>query len=698
MPLFFIRTVFSPWLILLCLAAAFAMTWFLYRRDPAFRKVPRIYIRLLALLRFLAVFVILFFLLQPFVRMLKNVDEKPLLIFAQDNSASVVLNDRGSYYKGEYLNRMNRFLDAFRNDAEVVIIPFGQSARPGDSVVFRDAASDYQDVQNYVRNTYSNRHVGALVVAGDGIINRGVDPSLNEAGLWFPVYTVAMGDTTRQRDVAIKEVMHNKVAYAGNRFALKAYIVSALGRGEKTVLTIRSGNQTLLRRELQITSDNWMYELNTDLPAEKAGIIHYTLSLSTINGEKKVRNNYQDIWVEVLESRRKIAILYDSPHPDIGAIRQSLATSGQFETEAVQISDFRSNIKDYDVVILHQIPSKKYAAAEILKQMIASEKPVWFILGGMTNVEQFNSLNTGLKITRSGMVFDEAVPSYFAGFSQFRLSENFPEFTSTLPPVIVPYGEYSTPFPQNVVMLQKIKNVVTSRPLMMYTDIPAQGKYAITAGEGIWRWRLKCYSEYGHFDFFDELVSTTVQYLAAGAKKERFSVSVRNSYSSSEPVTAGAELYDKTYTPDNRYDVAMILTDSLGRKYEYTFARQDAFYHLSCGILPMGRWKWQASVNAGGETFRKNGEFIVTESQLENTDLTARHDVMMKLAVLNGGFMVNDTAFTTLSDSLKIIPSMKTISHAEYDMFDLIEVVTLLLMLVLILSVEWFFRKFLGSY
>lgn len=698
MPLFLIRTVFSPWLILFCLAVAVALTWFLYRRDPAFRDVPRIYIRLLALLRFLSVFVILFFLLQPFVRMMKNVDEKPLLIFAQDNSGSVILNEKGDYYKQEYLSRMNRFLDEFRYEADVVLIPFGFSSRPGDSVVFGDAASDYQNVLDYIRNTYSNRHVGALVMAGDGIINRGVDPSLNEAGLWFPVYSIAMGDTTRQMDLAIKEVMHNKVTYAGNRFALKSYIVSSLGKGEKTVLTISSGSQIHFRKELQITSDNWMYELNTDLPAEKAGIVHYTIALTTISGEKNVRNNRQDIWVEVMESRRKIVVLYDSPHPDIGAIRQSLATNGQFVTEALQINEFRGNVRDYDVVILHQIPSKKYAATELLKQMVPAEKPVWFILGGQSNVEQFNSLNTGLKISRAGQVFDEAVPSYSGSFSLFRLSENMDAFISTLPPLIAPYGEYSTPFPQNVALQQKIKNVVTARPLMMYTDIPSQGKYAITAGEGLWRWRLKCYSEYGHFDFFDEWVSTTVQYLAAGAKKERFTVAVRNSYSSSEAVVAGAEVYDKTFTPDNRYDVTMMLTDSSGRNYEYTFARQDAFYRLSCGILAQGRWKWQASVNAGGETFRKNGEFIVTESLLENNDLTARHDVMLKLAVLNGGCMVNDTAFSALADSLRMAPSMKTIRHAEYDMFDLIEVVYLLLMLALFLSAEWFFRKFLGSY
>jgi hypothetical protein len=698
MPLLFIQTVFSPWLILFCLAAAAALTWFLYNRDNAFKDTPRLYIRLLATLRFISMFVILFFLLQPFVRLLKTIAEKPILIFAQDNSSSLVLIEKAAYYQGDYLKRMNSFLDGFRNEADVVLIPFGNVSRPGDTVRFSDQASDYQELMNYIRNTYSNRHVGALVIAGDGIINRGADPSLSDAGFWFPVYTVAMGDTLRQKDIAIKDVMHNKVTYSGNRFVLKAFIVSALGKGEKSILSVSSGSNILFRKELNITSDNWVYELNTDLPAEKAGMMHYTISVTALDGEKNVRNNRQDIWVEVMESRRKVAILYDSPHPDIGAVRQSLAVNRQFETEAFQAGEFRGNIQDYDVVILHQIPSKKYTASDLLRQLVTAEKPVWFIMGSQSNLQQFNSLNTGLKISQSGQVFDEAIPAFAGNFALFRLSDNIPGFVATLPPLIAPYGEYTTPFPQNVLLQQKIKNVVTGRPLVMFTEIPSQGKYAITAGEGIWRWRMKCFSEYSHFDFFDELVSTTVQYLSAGTKKERFNVSIRNTYNSSEPVVAGAELYDKTFKPDNRYDVSMTLTDSSGRNYEYTFTRQDEFYRLSCGILPAGKWKWQAAVNAGSETFRKNGELVVTESMLEDNDLTARHDVMMKLAALNAGFMVNDTAFSQLSDSLKVIPSMKPISHAEYDMFDLIEVTVILLMLVLFLSVEWFFRKFLGSY
>jgi len=273
-----------------------------------------------------------------------------------------------------------------------------------------------------------------------------------------------------------------------------------------------------------------------------------------------------------------------------------------------------------------------------------------------------------------------------------------PEYFGILPPLIAPYGEYNTVFAQNIMISQKIKNVVTGRPLMLYSEIPSQGKYAITCGEGIWKWRIKCFSEYHHFDYFNEFVSRTIQYLTTGSKKERFIVTARKTYSESEAVVAGAELYDVNFKPDNRYDVFMNLTDSSGRKYEYVFARQGEFYRLSCGILQPGKWKWQASVKAGNDNFVKYGEFIVAESQLENNDLTAKHNVMMKLAHSNGGIMVSDTAFSQLELEMKDIPSMKPISHPEYDMYDLIELKFILIVLVLMMTVEWFFRKFLGSY
>lgn len=698
MQLLFVQTVLSPWLIPVCILLSVAAAWFLYRNDKAFKDTPKNYIRLLSVLRFVSLFVILFFLLQPFVRLSHRAEEKPILLFAQDNSASLVMTDRSEYYRNDFLLRKESFLNEFREQAIIQSLSFGNKTSLSDNTNFSDGASDYDELIRYIRDTYTNRHVGALIIAGDGIINRGADPSLNEQGLWFPVYTIAMGDTTQRKDIAVREVLHNKVTYAGNRFSLKSYILATRCKGEKTVVTIRTGNEILYRKELQPASDQWVYELATDLPTGKAGLQKFTLSVSSVNGETNTGNNSQDFWLEVIESKRKILILFNAPHPDVGAIRLALSANGQYEIEAASASEQGKIIADYDVVILHQIPSKTNGATDLLKRITDAGKPVWFILGPQSNLPAFNSLNAGLKITSSGQVYDEALPAFQNGFSLFQWSETMPEFIATLPPLIAPYGEYNALFPQNAVLHQKIKNVTTSRPLMLFSDIPGQGKYAITAGEGMWRWRISCFTGYGDFALFDELVSRTVQYLSAGAQKERFIASVRKTYSENEAVTAGAELYDVNYKPDNRFDVFMNLTDSSGRTYEYVFARQGDFYRLSCGILAPGRWKWQAWVKAGEETFRKSGDFVVEKSRLENNDLAARHDVMLKLASSNNGFMASDTSFSQLADSLRLIPSMKPVTYSEYDMFDLIELYVILIALALLLATEWFFRKFLGSY
>ncbi|PKP17978.1 MAG: hypothetical protein CVU05_14525 [Bacteroidetes bacterium HGW-Bacteroidetes-21] len=677
---------------------AWTTAWFLYRNDNSLKDAPRNIRRMLFGLRLVLVFVVSFFLLQPFVRLFYKQIEKPVLIFAQDNSSSILLSNRSNYYKKEYRDNVRDFLNEFDEVANVRYYSFGDSILADTLSAYNQSVSNYSAFLEYVRNTYVNRHVGAMIIAGDGIYNRGFNPAENDPGLWFPVYTVAMGDSSVRKDLLIKELIYNKVTYVGNRFALKSWITAGKCKGETFRLAVTSEGKTLYTKDIQITSSDWVQEINMDLPADKPGIHRFTISLNGIEQEVNYKNNSRDFYVEVLESRRKILVLFQAPHPDLGAIKQALEPAGQFEMELLNAHDFNGSTESYDLVILHQIPSKDFNATTLMQQLAKQEKPMWFILGNNSNIQSFNTLNSGVKIAQNSGIYDESSPSLSENFSLFQLSDEFPEFLKQMPPLVCPYGDYTVLFPANTMIYQRIKNIRTNRPLMQFSEMNGTSKCAITSGEGIWRWRIKCSQQYNNFDLFNEFVSRTVQYLTSGNKKERFIVTAARSFDENESVVFGAELYDKSYQPDNRYDVLMELTDSAGKKFDYVFSKQGEFYRLNCGALPTGHWKYKAFTKAGNETFTRTGAFSVVPSIMEDNDLTARFEVLEKLAIQNSGKMVADTSFNELKQFLQNNPSMKPESRAEYDMYDLIEIRILLFILLLFASLEWFFRKFYGSY
>src|SRR6185436_20095022 len=68
---------------------------------------------------------------------------------------------------------------------------------------------------------YEGQNLGAVILASDGIYNQGSNPVYNNKKLKTTVYTIALGDTTFPRDVLIKRVRSNAIAYLGNSFPIE---------------------------------------------------------------------------------------------------------------------------------------------------------------------------------------------------------------------------------------------------------------------------------------------------------------------------------------------------------------------------------------------------------------------------------------------------------------------------------------------
>ena len=58
--------------------------------------------------------------------------------------------------------------------------------------------------------------------------------------------------------------------------------------------------------------------------AGKPGLKHYTVTIEPVENERNTKNNSADFVINVLENKQKILILSDGPHPDIGAIKNTL--------------------------------------------------------------------------------------------------------------------------------------------------------------------------------------------------------------------------------------------------------------------------------------------------------------------------------------------------------------------------------------
>jgi hypothetical protein len=223
-------------------------------------------------------------------------------------------------------------------------------------------------------------------------------------------------------------------------------------------------------------------------------------------------------------------------------------------------------------------------------------------------------------------------------------------------------------------------------------------KSATITGEGIWRWRLANYAKTGNQQAFDELFTRIIQYLAVKEDKSQFRIMLKNNFSENEAVAIDAELYNDSYQLINAPEVNIVITDENKKNFPYAFTRTSNAYYLNAGSLPPGEYSYKASTTFAGKAFQKSGMFTVKLLNIESMNTVANHVLLNNMAARHKGKMVYPQQLDQLEKHLAARDDMKTIVYTQKRYIDLVSFLPVLLLLLGLISAEWFIRKRNGSY
>lgn len=685
---------YPSWFIIFCLLAGLAYAFFLYRKDKRLSEISAWTIRLMALFRFLTVTLLSFLLLSPLLKTISREVEKPVIIVAQDNSESLLGTKDSAYYKKDYKVQLQKLIDALDDKYEVRSYTFDDKVKElnaADSLTFKGKQTDMSALFDEIETRYSNRNVGAVILAGDGLYNKGSNPVFSSEKLKVPVYTIALGDTTIKKDLVLSKVDHNRVAYLGNQFPLEVVVDAKQLKGKTSTLTVSKGDATLFTQTVNINSDAYTATIPVLLDAKETGMQHYKVKLSVLPDEASTANNSKDVYIDVLDARQKILILADAPNPDVAAIKEALDANLNYEVESYTIDNFNQPLKKYNLVILHQLPGMRSPATRIISELQAASIPVWAFSGA--NAMLKNDLSQALPSPKT----NECEPVLDENFPLFTISDELRKAVKDFPAAPCPFGNYQAGNNSNVLFYQRIGVVDTKTPLMFFSTI-GENKVAVFNGEGIWKWRLQDFAAHGNHDLFNELVSKTVQYLSVKVDKSFFRIIAKNNFLENEPVQMEAEVYNESYELINTPEVSVIFTNADNKKYNYTFSKTSNAYRLDAGLLPVGEYKYEAKVKVGEKVYTQRGEFSISPLQVELTNTTADHQLLYSLAQKHGGEMIYPSGMDKLSDKLNAREDIKTVSYSQKKLSDVINLKWLFFVLLALISAEWFMRKRNGAY
>ena len=662
-----------PWYFsLLCIFLGVLVTYFFYRGKNNLKPIATSF---LFLIRFSILTSLFFLLLSPIFNIIINNIERPNIILLQDASKSVRID-----IKNDFKKIQNELLDF-----DVSIYNFSDQLNEGFTDTNLGLYTNIDLALTNINDLYSNRNLSSVVIATDGLYNKGKNPLYSEK-FNFPIYSLILGDTSEQVDISIDKIEHNELAFLGNYFPVKIRIKSTSSKNKKFKLKIRKNDSIIFTKSFVSILNNEYFDIKKDLLANKIGMNKYSISISEFSNEQNIINNYADFFIDIIDSKSKILIFNDKPHPDIAAFVSSISSNENYDYTISKTENYSLDFSDFNLIVFHSI---KNLNEKFILEIFESKIPLLLFC---TN--DFNNMNTffsSVDFLNKGSA-DEVYPFLSSTFDDFQLSDSVKNMISLMPPLNLQFGSYFVNNPSKVLLYQKIKDINSLNPLISFENIDK--RIGIIFGEGYWKWRLRNFYLNNSHNSFDDFFNKVIQYLVTNEDKSKLRLDYNKSYFENESIIISAELYNSSFDLYNKKNIELKLFNSKNEIFDYNFDKYENSYSLNIGALESDNYRFEVFVK-DSDVSTKTGVITVKPVKVEELNLISDYNFLNNLSSANNGSLFWPNEINLLISEIKSSKSQKIIRTSN-DILKLIDINSLLIFLLFFIFLEWFVRKYNG--
>ena len=483
--------------------------------------------------------------------------------------------------------------------------------------------------------------------------NKGSNP-LYSNNSSIPIHVIGLGDTTILQDIRIANVKNNDIVFLGNSFISDIYIESDKFKDRSTVLKIEHKGNILFKQDIIFTSNQEFIKIPVEIKALKMGVQSYTATLTSIDEETLTRNNVYN-FVDVINSKYKILLLHDNVHPDIASYVNVIEENKNYSVDVIRTKDFKDNFFDYNLVVLHSLSKQ---SKDVLQSLSNYNIPLLIFCKQDYNFYSFLMPNIKFKEKSSN---NEVYSIVNADFNSFKTNEEFNQMILSSPPLFNSFGIYNISPSVNLMLNERIGSLQTNSPICVFDNVNNR-KVGFLMGEGYWRWKLQDFNLNGNNKNFNALFNKITQFLLLRDDKSKFRVYYDKEINENDDFIIEAEMYNDSYELDNSNDIKLLITNKKNEEFMFLFDKFNNKYSLNIGVLSAGEYDFNATVDI--VNYIQKGSLTVKPVQIESFRSVADH---------------NNTIIS-VDDNLKQI----------------IDFHWILLALLLLISIEWFVRKFNG--
>ncbi|WP_299180962.1 VWA domain-containing protein [uncultured Aquimarina sp.] len=636
-----------------------------------------------AFLRFLSIFALLILLINPTFRKNTYYIEKPTLVFAVDNSSSI------KHLKQD--EQISQFIDRIKDNPElkerfdIKYYSFSDILKDSLSLTFDEKQTNISEALESLDQIYKNANAPTILVT-DGNQTYGRDYQFSSVNYKQQVYPIVTGDTTVVTDTKIQQLNVNKYAYLKNKFPVEVILTYSGRDNINTSFEIRSGNNIVYSKPVSFTEENNSTVINFTLPASSAGVLKYSARLIPIENEKNIINNKKDFAVEVIDQKTNVLLISDLTHPDLGTIKKSIESNERRSLTISRPSEVK-DIEEYQLIILYQ-PNARFR--EVYEKIKTTRKNYFTITGSKTDWVFLNKSQNVYRqeITRQ---IEYYLPRFNPNYGTFLLEDiGFNDY----PPLIGTFGEIHMKSSYDVLLQRNIGNIKTDEPLL--ATIEDNGiREAILFGEGVWRWRAQSYLDNKSFESFDDFFGRLIQYLASNKQKSRLNTISESFYYGNSSIKVKAEYFTKNYEFDRRGNLNIVIKNKdTEASQTIPMLLKNSSYEADLSSFTSGNYEY--TVVVVGENISRSGSFSILDYDVEQQLLNADVTKLRQVATNTKGtvYFMNQT--DSLVRDLVEDQRYQAIQKSKENIVSLIDWKYLLMIIILLLSIEWFMRKYNG--
>ena len=563
------------------------------------------------------------------------------------------------------------------------------------------SSTDIGKVLNHIELNQDN--LAGAVIISDGQNNNGINPKSLIKNIKVPVYTLGIGETKPLIDLSIESVDAPTVAVKGENVNIKATINSYGNLDEKVNVVLYSGKKMIGSKFLNISGQGSRNEARFIFTPLNLGENEYIVKVSSLSEEINIDNNQQKFLISVLKDHYKVALITGAPSFNTIVIKEYITNFPRVELDHYVLSNngYTPSLKlfwstPYQLIIFDNYPIDvlKSKTQKIYSKKITSEKAsLLWIIGQNITSESAQSLtpffhldyvDENINSDKNSWYFTEDIIN--SSIIQGSLTNQKSNFADIFPPITTPYKFNAKHKKVNPIAYHESDEVI---PVIFMGDVK-NIRSIVWASNDFSTVKYNISSNNNFRDIWSNLFSWLLK--TGGDRNLYFRLNKESYQQGEEILITGSSIQDNLSI--NNQAFITIMHDSMEvNSFELRFNPESNRWEGNFWAPKPGNYNYKIVINDGSsEPMEQIGKFIVEKSQIELNQVSLNLPLLTNISNGTGAEYYSWESRSVLVDKIKSVKNKTKIDKSVV----LSENKWVMIILIILLTIEWVFRKRIG--